>query len=148
MVKKLRKTNRVKHNTELLIDGENIRAKKAGAIVQAASSQGILHEAKVYGRQKDNSTRNWSDAARKHKISDIRLFGEPGKNKIDNKIMKDARQVVDKCKNVDIVCIATSDKDYVPIIKELRSLGKRVVIIGEKHASVLLRESCSRFILI
>ena len=52
-------------------------------------------------------------------ISDIRLCGESEKNKVDNKIKKDARRLITQHKNVDI-------------IRELRSMGKRVVVIGEK----------------
>ena len=38
---------------DVTIDGENVGAKKANAILNAARSQGKLYEGKVYGRQKD-----------------------------------------------------------------------------------------------
>lgn len=138
--------NRVKQNTGLLIDGENVGAKKVAAIMNAVKSQGNLFEGKVYGRQKDIRTRKWSEKAREFGISDIRLYGGPEKNKVDNKIKKDARRLIHQHKNIDIVCIATSDSDYVDIIRELRSMGKRVVVIGEKQASASLRTSCNQFV--
>ncbi|MBO6162942.1 MAG: NYN domain-containing protein [Eubacterium sp.] len=146
MVKKVRKPNNEKQNTGLLIDGENVGAKKVNAILNAARSQGKLYEGKVYGRQKDIHTRQWSDKAKEYGISDIRLYGGPEKNKVDNKIKKDARRLINQHKNIDIVCIATSDNGYVDIIRELRSLGKRVVVIGEKQASASLRSSCNCFV--
>ena len=146
MAKRVVKPNHKKQNTGLLIDGENVGAKKANAILNAARSQGKLYEGKVYGRQKDIRTRRWSDKAREYGISDIRLYGGPGKNKVDNKIKKDARRLINRHKNIDIVCIATSDSGYVDIIRELRSLGKRVVVIGEKQASSSLRTSCNCFV--
>ena len=146
MAKKVRKPNNEKQNTGLLIDGENVGAKKVNAILNAARSQGKLYEGKVYGRQKDIHTRQWSDKAKEYGISDIRLYGGAGKNKVDNKIKKDARRLINQHKNIDIVCIATSDNDYVDIIRELRSLGKRVVVIGEKQASASLRTSCNCFV--
>ena len=85
-------------------------------------------------------------AKQEYGISDIRLCGGPEKNKVDNKIKKDARRLITQHKNVDIVCIATNDSDYVDIIRELRSMGKRVVVIGEKQASESLRTSCNRFV--
>lgn len=130
----------------LLIDGENVGAKKALAILKAALSQGILFEGKVYGRQKDICTKKWSEKAREYGLSDIRLYGGPEKNKVDNKIKKDARRLINLHKNIDIVCIATNDSGYIDIIKELRSLGKRVVVIGEKQAPLSLRASCSLFV--
>ena len=146
MAKGMKKSKHEKLNTELLIDGENVGAKKAGAIMKAVRSQGNLYEGKVYGRQKDFHTRRWSDKAKECGISDIRLCGGPEKNKVDNKIKKDARRLIDQNKNIDIVCIATNDSDYTDVIGELRSAGKRVVIIGEKQASASLRESCNRFV--
>ena len=142
----MKNANRVKRNTGLLIDGENIGAKKAAAILEAAGSQGRLYEGKVYGRQKDVHTKRWSHKAKEYGISDIRLFGGPEKNKVDEKIKKDARRLVDQHKNIDIVCIATNDSDYVDIIIELRSMGKRVVVIGGKQASDRLRTSCNQFL--
>ena len=146
MAKRVGKPNHEKQNMGLLIDGENVGPKNANAILNAARSQGKLYVGKVYGRQKDIRTRKWSDKAREYGISDIRLYGEPMKNKVDNKIKKDARKLINQHKNIDIVCIATNDGDYVDIIRELRSMGKRVVVIGEKQASASLRTSCNRFV--
>lgn len=135
-----------KRNTLLMIDGENISARKGEKIVDAAKNQGILFEGKVYGRQKDPSTRNWTDKAKQCALKDIRLYGSPEKNKVDRKIQKDAGNEVCRFKNIDIVCLATSDGGYVPLIRSLRSQGKRVVVIGEEKAPRRLRESCSQFI--
>lgn len=136
----------IKKNTELLIDGENIGAKKADRIMNAANAQGVVYESKVYGRQKDDRTKRWSDKARECGMADIRLYGGPEKNKVDKKIKKDARKVVSVHKNVDVVCIATNDGGYIDVIKELRAMGKRVVVIGERQAPEKLRQCCSKFV--
>lgn len=136
----------MKKNTELLIDGENMSYRNADTIMDVVASQGILFEAKVYGRQKDMRTRRWSEEARKHGLKDIRLYGGPQKNKIDDKIIRDAKRILNHDKNVDIFIIATSDSDYVDIIKELRTSGKRVVVVGDRNASDSLRNSCNKFI--
>ena len=136
----------MKKNTELLIDGENMSYRNADTIMNVVASQGILFEAKVYGRQKDMRTRRWSEEARKHGLKDIRLYGGPQKNKIDDKIIRDAKRILNHDKNVDIFVIATSDSDYVDIIKELRTSGKRVVVVGDRNASDSLRNSCNKFI--
>ena len=135
-----------KENTVLYIDGENISSRKAGIIMATAQQQGILFFVKVYGLQKDNSTRRWSDKAKEHGMSDIRLCGGPEKNKVDRKIQKDVKREITQHKNVDIVCVATSDKGYADTILELRARGKRVVGIGESKAPDQLRNACSVFI--
>lgn len=135
-----------KENTALFIDGENISCKKANAIMDAAKQQGILFSKRVYGLQKDKRTRRWSDKAKEYDIADIRLFGGPEKNKVDRKIQRDMKREITQHKNIDIVCVATSDKDYAVTIRELRSCGKRVVVIGEVSTSDRLRNACSKFI--
>ena len=135
----------MKRNTEVLIDGENMSYKKANLIMKAAS-QGVLYEGRVYGRQKDKRTKGWTEKARKHGIEDIRLYGGPQKNKVDNKIKKDANRIIVNNKNVDVFVIATSDSDYIEVIENLRMHGKRVVVVGSKQASASLRQSCNKFI--
>lgn len=135
-----------KKNTALFIDGENISYKKADIIMNAAKRQGTLFSDRVYGLQKDNSTRGWTDRARKYGIADIRLFGGPDKNKVDRKIQKDAIKEITQHKNIDIVCMATSDKGYAETIRKLRAQGKRVVVIGEEKTPKELRNACNKFI--
>ena len=96
---------------------------------------------------KSNSTRKKvnADKAKKLDIKDIRLCGNPEKDKVDNKIKKDVNQEIKNNKSVDVVCIATSDKGYTDTVKELRRQGKKVVGIGEKKAPKELRDACSEF---
>ena len=143
--KKIKKNNKKKVDTEVLIDGENISHRKAPKIMKIAAAQGVVYEGRVYGRQKDRRTKGWTDMARRHGIEDIRLYGGPQKNKVDNKIIKDADKIVRKNKNLDIIVIATSDSDYIDEIKNLRRHGKRVVVAGSKQASKELRNSCNKF---
>ena len=89
---------------------------------------------------------SWSEKAKEEDIKDIRLSGGPDKDKVDKKIQKDAKKIIKNNKSIDVVCIATSDGGYVDTIKELRSQGKKVVVIGEEKAPDELRESCSEFI--
>ena len=145
---KINKTNSgiKKKNTSLFIDGENISSKKANAIMRAAEKQGVIDAAKVYGIQKDAHTKGWTEKAKECAIKDIRLSGESEKDKVDKKIFKDTKKAVLEQKNLDIVCIATSDGGFVDTVKELRAQGKRVVVIGEEKAPDELRQACSEFI--
>ena len=58
-------------NAALFIDGENISSKKAEQIQKIANKQGVLGTEKVYGLQKDECTKSWSDKAKKLDIKDI-----------------------------------------------------------------------------
>ena len=138
-------STRKKVNAALFIDGENISSKKAEQNQKIANKQGVLGTEKVYGLQKDECTKSWSDKAKKLDIKDIRLCGNPEKDKVDNKIKKDVNREIKNNKSVDVVCIATSDKGYTDTVKELRRQGKKVVGIGEKKAPKELRDACSEF---
>ena len=135
-----------KRNTALFIDGENISARYADIIMKIAKRQGKIDSAKVYGRQCDTYTREWSEKAKfRSELKDIRLYGRPEKDKVDRKIQKDALNTSKEAKNVDIYIFATSDQGYCPTIIKLRELGKRVIVIGEKKAPDCLRDACSEF---
>ena len=54
-------STRKKVNAALFIDGENISSKKAEQIQKIANKQGVLGIEKVYGLQKDECTKSWSD---------------------------------------------------------------------------------------
>jgi len=48
-------------------------------------------------------------------------------------------------KNLDIIVIATSDHDFVSIVRKARESGKKVVVLGNRNTSKKLRAACSCF---
>lgn len=136
-----------KRNTAIFIDGENIPAKKAECIMAEARKRGVIDFVKVYGLQKDLTTRQWSNIAKSAKnIKDIRLSGGPSHNKVDKKIKHDTLNDVKAAPNVDIVIIVASDHGYADNIRELRAMGKRAVVIGEAKTPLKLRQACNEFV--
>lgn len=135
-----------KKNMALFIDGENIPAKESQRLFSIVNGIGELDYAKVYGIQKDKSTRAWSQLALEmDDLKDIRLCGGPGKNKVDKKIQKDVSKEITIHKNIDIVVIATSDHGYVSSVKEMRSKGKKVIILGNRKTSNKLKKACNEY---
>lgn len=135
-----------KKNVALFIDGENISFRYADIIMRITKQQGEIALAKVYGRQCDTYTREWSERAKYiEELQDIRLCGGPQKDKVDRKIQKDALNMSKEAKNIDIYIFVASDQGYVSVTEELRKQGKRVVVIGEKKAPDSLRNACSKF---
>lgn len=116
----------------LFIDGENISSKYAEQILEIANDIGTIAVAKVYGLQKDECTKKWTEKATKNEIKDIRLCGKPEKNKVDNKIIKDMKKVILDHSWINTICIASCDGGYAEVLKELRDLGLTTVAIGKK----------------
>lgn len=135
-----------KRNLALYIDGENIPAKKGLTIINSIKDEGNMTSGKVYHRQKDNSTANWNTFTKTKKdIKNIQLSEKPEKNKVDNKIKKDILKDISNTPDIDIVVIASSDHGFTDTIKQVRNMGKQVIVIGEEKASKKLRNAPSEF---
>lgn len=126
----------------LFIDGENISSKYAKQILELANNIGTIAVAKVYGLQKDEHTKRWTEKARENEIKDIRLCGKPEKNKVDKKIIKDMKKVILDHSWINTICIVSCDGGYAEVLKELRDLGLTIVAIAKKNLSHELKEVC------
>ncbi len=130
--------------TIILVDGENISAKKATQILAITNRLGKIVERKVYHHKGDQSTREWTDRARGGAYKDIRLYGPPAKDKVDRKMQRDARAYM-KRQEVDTVCIVTSDGGFRCLVEDAQVAGKKLCFIGAKQASQRLRNAGVEF---
>lgn len=134
----------MKKNTMVFIDAENIGSNSCKKIVGQSNSSGKISEMRYYARQNEASTNNWKDEAKKHNIKPILLCGGPEHNKVDNKIIKDIRKVLNTNKSIDVFCIATKDGDYADIVHEIREqYHKKAVILASSQTSERLKKSAS-----
>lgn len=130
-----------KKNLAVFIDAESVGSSSAARIAGQIKKIGTLFEARYYALQKDHRTTAWKDVAKKYGFKPILLCGEPEKNKVDKKIMKDVRKMLEQNKQVDIFCIASRDGDFSSLVNELRKHGKRVVILATKQTSQRLKKA-------
>jgi uncharacterized protein (TIGR00288 family) len=143
-----RKENRsMKNNTIILVDGENISYRYADKIKKYARRLGTVVEQKVYHRQKDPCTLQWTEKAKANGYKDICLCGGPAKNKVDHKMQKDARAYMQN-PEIGIVCIVTSDSGFRCLSKDAAIAGKKLYFIGEEKAPVRLRSAGTKFIML
>lgn len=73
------------------------------------------------------------------------MAGEREKNKIDNKIIRDAKKILNENKSIDIFVIVSRDGDYTELVQFLRNNRKRVVILAPKNTSKKLKNASSEF---
>jgi uncharacterized LabA/DUF88 family protein len=128
-----------------LIDGENVSAKRAKEIVRSVRCLGRPSAFRVYHRQNDPVTRQWTEEAKAGAFMDICLFGGPEKDKVDRKMQKDARAYLRR-PDVGAVCIVSSDGGFRCLAEDAAAAGKKLYVVGEEHAPARLRDSCSRFV--
>ena len=137
------KTSHRKKNTMVFIDAENISADHCSQIIGQSKSIGDIAEIRYYARQNDPSTAAWKSSAKAHGIKPILMCGEANHNKIDNKIIKDIRHVINTNKSIDVFCIASRDGDYTAIAQELRHMKKKVVVLATKNTTEKLKSVAS-----
>lgn len=127
----------------VFIDAESVSSSHASNINGQIKQIGELFEARYYALQKDNGTSSWKQEAKKYGFKPILMAGAPEKNKIDNKIIKDAKKMLAQNKQIDIYCIASRDGDYTDLVKYLREHKKRVVVLATKQTSQRLKDASS-----
>lgn len=132
-----------KKNLAVFIDAESVSSSHASKINGQIRRIGELFEARYYALQKDNSTSSWKQEAKRYGFKPILISGPPEKNKIDNKIIKDAKKMLEQSKQVDIFCIVSRDGDFTSLVKYLREHKKRVVILATKQTSKKLKDASS-----
>ena len=136
---------RANTGTVILVDGENVSARRADEILRLARRFGRVDLLRVYHRQKDPITRAWTEKSHVSAYTDVCLFGGPEKNKIDRKIQKDAQRYF-SAEGVGGVVVVSSDADFRCLAENAAAAGKRFGVIGEKQAPLRLRRACDRFI--
>ena len=127
----------------VLIDAENTQQLPyIERVLAEAARHGSVSIRRSYGRLEPA----WENCFRIH---DIKLVQPPDyedyRNAADRALMADAREMLSSGK-ADGFCLAASDGDYAPLIKDMRKEGAFVVVIGGRgitHHSLL--DECDVF---
>lgn len=121
----------------VFVDGENISAEHAGAILRIAGDWGSVDVARVYGNAAAQPKWDGTPGFRF-------IHSGTGKNATDILLTVQAMEVALSHSYATLV-IASSDRDFTHLVTRIRELGINVVGVGETKASVLFRAACSRF---
>ena len=126
-----------KRRVALLVDGENVSQDFAGRIIREAMAEGEIVIRRIYG-----------DASRLPKWNVAPGFrmmhSGSGKNATDILLTVDAMALMLGAQ-ADVLCIASSDRDYTHLATHLREAGFRVIGLGERKSDERLRKSFSCF---
>ena len=134
----------------LLVDAENISNKYADGILSSLTKYGrvIVKNAYVSVDEKGAVTPySWINTCKNkgmHLVTQTR--NASGKNCVDSKLIIDAMDILHQNKDVDCVCLVSSDSDFTTLASRLRETGKYLIGMGEKKTIVTLRKACDEFI--
>ena len=134
----------------VFIDAENVSSTHAASIENEIWDIGNVAEVRYYAMQKDPATANWKSTIKEYGYKPILMAGEREKNKIDNKIIRDAKKVLNENKSIDIFVIVSRDGDYTELVRFLTincknspsSVGGEMNCKKRKRTFVLLTQVC------
>ena len=128
----------------LLIDGDNIPPSFLEAIITEVSKEGELLIKRLYGDWTTPNMNGWKAWLEKIPIRPVQQFRN-GPNATDNTIIMDAIELANTHKNINAVCIVSTDSDYYSLALKLREYGLYVLGIGKQNAKALWVNACNEF---
>jgi uncharacterized protein (TIGR00288 family) len=135
-----------KEKIAVFIDADNAPAKKIDKVLSELARYGVVNIRKAYGNWKNQNLKAWEDVLHEFAIQPIQQFDlTKGKNATDMALVIDVMDVL-YTKNVDVICLVSSDCDFTPLVTRTLADGKFVIGFGERKAPVAFVNSCSRFL--
>lgn len=135
-----------KQKIALFIDADNAPANKIDTILSELAKYGIVNIRRAYGNWKNPTIKPWEDTLLDSAIQPIQQFDlTKGKNASDIALVIDVMDVL-YTKNVDVICLVSSDCDFTPLATRAVQEGKVVIGFGERKAPAPFVNACSKFL--
>ena len=135
-----------KEKIALFIDADNAPAAKIDVILSELARYGVVNIRKAYGNWKSHCLKSWEEVLHEYAIQPIQQFDlTKGKNATDIALVIDAMDIL-YTKDVDTVCLVSSDCDFTPLVTRALADGKTVIGFGERKAPAAFVNSCSKFL--
>jgi uncharacterized protein (TIGR00288 family) len=135
-----------KEKIAVFIDADNAPAKKIDKVLSELARYGVVNIRKAYGNWKNANLKAWEDVLHEYAIQPIQQFDlTKGKNATDMALVIDVMDVL-YTKDVDIICLVSSDCDFTPLVTRALADGKIIIGFGERKAPMPFVNSCSRFL--
>ena len=135
-----------KEKIALFIDADNAPAAKIDIILSELARYGVVNIRKAYGNWKSACIKPWEDVLHEYAIQPIQQFDlTKGKNATDIALVIDAMDIL-YTKDVDSICLVSSDCDFTPLVTRALADGKFVIGFGERKAPSAFVNSCSKFL--
>ncbi|MBU2870601.1 NYN domain-containing protein [Colwellia sp. E2M01] len=135
-----------KDKIALFIDADNAPAAKIDIILSELARYGVVNIRRAYGNWKSACIKPWEDVLHEYAIQPIQQFDlTKGKNATDIALVIDAMDIL-YTKDVDAICLVSSDCDFTPLVTRVLADGKLVIGFGERKAPKAFVNSCSKFL--
>lgn len=130
----------------VFIDADNAPAQKIDKVLSELARYGVVNIRKAYGNWKNQNLKPWEDILHEFAIQPIQQFDlTKGKNATDMALVIDVMDVL-YTKDIDVICLVSSDCDFTPLVTRSLADGKFVIGFGERKTPLAFVNSCSRFL--
>jgi len=135
-----------KEKIALFIDADNAPAAKIDIVLSELAKYGVVNIRKAYGNWNSSNLKQWEERLHEYAIQPIQQFDlTKGKNATDIALVIDAMDVL-YTKDVDIICLVSSDCDFTPLVTRSLADGKMVIGFGERKTPLAFVNCCSLFL--
>lgn len=135
-----------KEKIAIFIDADNAPASKIDFILAELAKYGVVNIRKAYGNWANPNLKGWTSVLHEFAIQPVQQFDlTKGKNATDIALVIDVMDVL-YTKQVDIICLVSSDCDFTPLVTRILADGKAVIGFGERKTPEALVNACSRFL--
>ncbi len=128
----------------LLIDGENISSEHYDVISKHCGALGDVRVAQVFADFGEGRCKDWIATSRRYGLQPVFQLSA-GKNSSDIAITVAAMDIV-HAGAVDMIALASSDRDFIPLVQRLRFGGIPVVLFTSQPAHELMRQACDEIV--
>ena len=138
--------NDVQPRIALLIDADNAPAEMIDEILTELSTFGLINIRRAYGNWTKAGLHGWQSKLLEYAVRPMQQFDySKHKNATDMALVIDVMDVL-YTKDIDVICLVSSDCDFTPLVTRCLADGKQVVGFGERKASLPFVNSCSKFL--
>jgi uncharacterized protein (TIGR00288 family) len=136
----------LKQKIALFIDADNAPAGKFEDVLSEVAKYGVVTIRKAYGNWKKSSLKAWEDLLHEYAIQPVQQYDlSKGKNASDIALVIDAMDVM-YTKDIDVICLVSSDCDFTPMVTRALAEGKVVLGFGERKTPTPFVNACSKFL--
>lgn len=130
----------------VFIDADNAPAKEFSKVLSELAKYGLVSIRKAYGNWTSPTLKSWEALLHEHAIQPIQQYDlTKGKNASDIALVIDAMDVL-YTKDIDIICLVSSDCDFTPLVTRVLAEGKVVLGFGERKTPEAFVNACSKFL--
>jgi uncharacterized LabA/DUF88 family protein len=132
----------------LLIDADNVSARRIDLILNELSGYGETSIRRAYGNWTKSELRGWAGVLHENAIRPMQQYDySSGKNASDMALVVDAMALL-YTDRPEAYAIVSSDGDFTPLVMHLREKGAAVYGFGERKTPEPFKSACSRFLVL